>query len=74
MSVVITGNPGVGKHTIAKKLAETMNFKILDINKIALESGLYEKKDGVLEVNTTKLKPILTKKITKKSSILNLLL
>ena len=69
MSVVITGNPGVGKHTIAKKLAETMNFKILDINKIALESGLYEKKDGVLEVNTTKLKPILTKKITKKSLI-----
>ena len=69
MSVVITGNPGVGKHTLAKKLAEIMNLKILDINKIALESDLFEKKDGVIEVNTTKLKPILTKKITKKSLI-----
>ena len=69
MSLVITGNPGVGKHTIAKTLAEIMNLKILDINKIALESDLFEKKNGVIEVNTAKLKPILTKKITKKSII-----
>jgi len=44
MAIIITGNPGVGKHTIAKNVSKILKYKILDINKIALESGLYEKK------------------------------
>ncbi len=43
MSIVITGNPGVGKHTIAKYFAKEIVYKILDINKIAFDAGHYEK-------------------------------
>ena len=35
MSIVITGNPGVGKHTITKKISEKLNFPIVDINIVA---------------------------------------
>ena len=69
MSHVITGNPGVGKHTIAKNLAKILDYKIMDINKIARESGLYEKTDETHDVDVSKLKKILKKKILKKSII-----
>ena len=66
MSLVITGNPGVGKHTIAEKLAKKMKLEILDINKIAIESGIGEPSNGTLDVDVIKLKSILKKKLTKK--------
>ncbi len=66
---MITGNPGVGKHTIAKNLAKILDYKILDINKIARESSLYEKIDDTHDVDVLKLKKILKKKILKKSII-----
>ena len=69
MSLVITGNPGVGKHTIAKNLAEILDYKILDINKIARESKLFEKTDETHDVDVSKLKKIIKKKISKKSII-----
>ncbi len=69
MSIVITGNPGVGKHTLTKAISKVREFQVLDINKIALDSGIYEKKDNTLDVDVTKLKKILKNKITKKSLI-----
>ena len=69
MSLVITGTPGVGKHTIAKNIAKILDFKILDINKVVLETGFYEKKHEALDVDITKLKKILKKKITKKAIV-----
>ena len=30
--LVLTGNPGVGKHTVSKILAEILGYKIVDIN------------------------------------------
>ena len=41
MSIVITGNPGVGKHTITKKISEILNFPVVDINIVAKDSGLF---------------------------------
>lgn len=46
MSVVITGSPGVGKHTISKKIAESLQCPIVDINKVVVEAGLADS-DGV---------------------------
>ena len=69
MAIIITGNPGVGKHTVAKSVAKILNYKILDINKLALESGLYEKKDNTIDVDVKKLKNILKKKIKRNSLI-----
>jgi adenylate kinase len=69
MSIVITGNPGVGKHTISKSLAKVLGYEILDINKIALEFNLYEKTAETIDVDVLKLKNLLKKKISKKSLI-----
>ena len=33
--LVLTGNPGVGKHTVAEDLAKTLDYEIVDINKEA---------------------------------------
>jgi len=59
MSIVITGNPGVGKHTISKKISEKLNFPILDINIVAKDLGLFEKNGNTNDVDTKKLAKIL---------------
>lgn len=69
MSLVITGNPGVGKHTISKILAKKFNYKILDINKIALRSSNIKKSSGTMDVDTRKVKSVIKKMITKKSLV-----
>jgi len=69
MLIVITGNPGVGKHTIAKSLAKSLEYKILDINQIAINSGISEKKSNTLDVDVLKLKKILKPKIKKNQII-----
>lgn len=64
---IITGNPGTGKHTIAKLIAKKMALEIIDINKIAIENKIFEKNKGVLDVDTQKLKKIIDKKVSKNS-------
>ena len=59
MSIVITGNPGVGKHTITKKISEILNFPVVDINIVAKDSGLFEKNENTNDVDTQKLAKIL---------------
>jgi adenylate kinase len=62
MSIVITGNPGVGKHTITKEVAKKLELDITDINKIAKDAGLFEKDQDTNDVDTIKLGKILEKK------------
>jgi len=69
MSLVITGNPGVGKHTVSKLLAKKLDYEILDINKIALKSFNVKKSSGTIDVDTKKLKNTIKKIITKKSLV-----
>lgn len=59
MSIVITGNPGVGKHTIAKKISQKLNFSIIDINILAKDSGVIEKQEDTNDVDTQKLANII---------------
>ena len=61
MSIVITGNPGVGKHTITKKISEILSFPIIDINIVAKDLGLFEKNENTNDVDTQKLAKILEK-------------
>ena len=57
VNLVITGNPGVGKHTITELfLKHDTSYQILDINRFAIENGFGEKINGDIEVDTTKLK------------------
>ncbi len=66
---IITGNPGTGKHTIAKLISEKLNLEMIDINKIAIEQRLVQKNDGTLNVDVNKLKKIIDKK-SQENSIL----
>ena len=57
VNLVITGNPGVGKHTIADLFVkQNSSYQIFDINKFAIEKGLGEQTDDGIEVDTKKLK------------------
>ena len=69
MSIVITGNPGVGKHTITQEIAEKLELSIIDINSIARDAGLFEKNKDTNDVDTEKLEKILEKKILGKNVI-----
>lgn len=67
--LVITGNPGVGKHTITEKLSKKMNLPVLDLNKIAIQNKIYKKSGSTLDVDVKKLAN-LVKKLAKKNSII----
>ena len=70
MSIVITGTPGVGKHTVGKEISQKLGLEIIDINEIAKNSGLFEQNDESNDVDTEKLQEILREKISNKSIII----
>ena len=70
VNLVITGNPGVGKHTIADLFVkQDSSYQIFDINKFAIEKGFGEEVDDGIEVDTTKLKSEIGKLNFEKSII-----
>lgn len=69
MAKVITGNPGVGKHTVAKQIAKKLDMELIDINKIAIQEGIFEENDETSDVDVYALKKILGKRITKNSLV-----
>ena len=58
---IITGNPGTGKHTIAKLISKKLDFEIIDINKIAISKKVFKRNKGILDVDVIKLKKIINK-------------
>lgn len=64
MIFVITGNPGVGKHTIAREISNRLRLPILDINEIAKNRGLFEEKDNTHDVDVEKLQNTIDEEIT----------
>tara|TARA_B100001105_G_C22216962_1_gene367926 strand:+ start:115 stop:696 length:582 start_codon:yes stop_codon:yes gene_type:complete len=57
MTYVITGSPGVGKHTVANEMALSLKISdLIDINKIAIDAELVEQDQGVIEVDVNNLK------------------
>ncbi|TBR10318.1 MAG: adenylyl-sulfate kinase [Candidatus Nitrosotenuis sp.] len=69
MSIVITGNPGTGKHTISSILAKDLGYTILDLNQIAIRHGIFEKKDSTRDIDTKKLAKIIKGMIAKDTII-----
>jgi len=65
MSYVITGNPGVGKHTLTKKISKILHLPIIDINDIAQEFGLLEKSEKTNDVDVTKLEKLIREEISQ---------
>ena len=58
---IITGNPGTGKHTIAKLISKKLDLEMIDINKIAISKKVFKKNKGTLDVDVIKLKKIINK-------------
>ncbi|MDH3191608.1 MAG: AAA family ATPase [Nitrosopumilus sp.] len=69
MIIVITGNPGVGKHTITKEVLNHLELSLLDINSIAKDSGLFESNGNTNDVNVGELENIINEKISDFSLI-----
>ena len=64
--LVITGNPGVGKHTSARIIAEKLGAEIVDINKVAIDNKAIKKKtERGLDVDVRKLSGLLAKLLLK---------
>ena len=64
--LVITGSPGVGKHTIAKIIAKKLGLKLIDINSAAIKNNAIMSKDkSGYVVDIKKLSLIMRKKIKK---------
>jgi adenylate kinase len=62
---IITGNPGTGKHTVARIIARRLGLELIDVNIMSIIEGMTEKNGQVLDVDVRKLKRILDKKISK---------
>lgn len=69
MSTVITGTPGVGKHTVAPVLAEILGLRVVDINQAAKESGLVGQGRSAGDVDVSKLNQVLEGAIGQPSLI-----
>ena len=70
MKLVITGNPGVGKHTITEHASKELQYSILDINKYALKLNEYEKSKETTDVDVDKLSKKIKKSIKENSIII----
>ena len=68
MSIVITGNPGVGKHTITKEISKILKLSVIDINSIAKDAGMYEA-ENTNDVDTEELEKVIKEKISRSSLI-----
>jgi adenylate kinase len=67
---VITGNPGVGKHTSAKIIAEKIDAAIIDINDVAIDNNATRKNTDLgLDVDVKKLVRLLEKLLKAKRDL-----
>lgn len=69
--LVITGNPGAGKHTSAKIIAKKLGAEIVDINKVAIDGGaVAQKTDHGLDVDLKKLRSLIAKKLSSDKDLI----
>lgn len=69
--LVITGNPGAGKHTSARIISEKLGAEIIDINKVALDGkAIARKTDRGLDIDVKKLSSAIDKLMRSKQDLL----
>lgn len=60
--LVITGNPGVGKHTAAIELRKILDFAVIDINDLAVKNQAFLQMPS-LEIDSKKVATIIESKL-----------
>ncbi|MEM0030105.1 MAG: adenylate kinase family protein [Candidatus Nitrosocaldus sp.] len=58
MRLVITGTPGVGKHTVSSIVAHRLGMRLIDINAIAMNSAIIAMDESTYIVDVDKLADI----------------
>ena len=72
MIIVVSGTPGTGKTTFAKKLADEKGYKYLDVKELIKNENLsdgYDKKRDTLIIDTEKLNNALIAIIKKEKNL-----
>ena len=70
LRLIITGNPGVGKHTSAKIIAEKIDAEIIDINNVAIDNNAIGKNTDLgFEVDVKRLVRLLEKLLKIKGNL-----
>jgi adenylate kinase len=67
--MAITGNPGVGKHTVSREIVNHLKLRLLDINTIAMRSGLFEKNEATNDVDVVELEKVIKEEVSDSSLI-----
>jgi adenylate kinase len=71
LRIVVTGTPGVGKHTNARIIADKINAEIIDINHVAIDNNaISEKTDLGLDVDIKRLAKLLEKMLNSKKDLI----
>jgi adenylate kinase len=66
--LIITGNPGVGKHTISKMVAKKLSLDLVDINTVAITNNAVKSKDrSGYVVDLQKLSLLMRKYVNRRS-------
>ena len=71
IKIVITGNPGVGKHTIGTAIAKKLNYHLLDLNKFVIMNNaiIISKKQESFDVDIKKASLVLKSELRKDNDI-----
>ena len=69
MSIVITGTPGVGKHTITEIISKKLKLTPLDITQVARNSSHIEHNSGIDEIDVEKLGCFLEEKTSEENLV-----
>lgn len=57
--IAVSGSPGTGKSTFARKLSEDLDYKLIDLNEIIEEENVYElDADGTRAVDSEDLRAV----------------
>ena len=73
-TIIISGTPGTGKTTLAKKLAKHLGYTYIDVNKIIKEQDLsegYDKERDTLIIPIRKLTKTIKEIIQNKNTIID---
>ena len=66
----ITGNPGVGKHTVSKLLSKKKGLSIIDINKIIISNHAFITKNSKMEINLKKARELIKDQVKNENIII----